>query len=95
MGMSIEEVIKELNWEIKVHSRVIKEEANNVDVESDWMKHWESVIEAFNIAINTMRKYQKIKEIIVDWESDGGAFEMSEPYWLRLIREVVEDGGEK
>ncbi len=43
-------------------------------------------------AIENMRKYQKIEEIIADWKSDGGAFEMSELYWLRLISEVVEDG---
>ncbi len=48
--------------------------------------------ESINVALETMRKYQKIQEIIADWRSDGGAFEMSESYWLRLISEVVEDG---
>ena len=43
-------------------------------------------------AIETMRKYQTIKEIIADWKSDGGAFEMSELYWLGLISEEVEGG---
>jgi hypothetical protein len=41
-----------------------------------------------------LEKYQKIQEIIADWKSDGGAFEMLEPYWLRLISEVVEDGND-
>ena len=45
-------------------------------------------------AIETMRKYQKIKEIIADWKSDGGTFEMSESYWLRMIKEVLEDGND-
>lgn len=45
-----------------------------------------------NFALDIIRKYQKIQEIIADWKSDGGAFEMSEPYWLRLISEVIEDG---
>jgi 3-dehydroquinate dehydratase len=48
--------------------------------------------ESMMIAIDTMHKYQKIQEIIADWRSDGGAFEMSENYWLRLISEVIEDG---
>ena len=52
----------------------------------------EKIDEAKLMVINTMRKYQKIEEIIADWKSDGGAFEMSEPYWLRIISEVVEDG---
>ena len=33
-------------------------------------------------AIDIIEKYQKIQEIIADWKSDGGAFEMSELYWL-------------
>ena len=49
---------------------------------------------SIEVAIETMRKYQKIEEIITDWKSDGGAFEMSESYWLRLISEVVEDGND-
>lgn len=48
--------------------------------------------EAIEIGVDAIRKYQKIQEIIADWKSDGGAFEMSEPYWLRLISEVIEDG---
>lgn len=47
-------------------------------------------IEAKDIAVDTMRKYQKIEQILDDWKSDGGAFEMSESYWLQLISEVVE-----
>lgn len=47
--------------------------------------------DARDTAIDTLRKYQKIQEIIADWKSDGGAFEMSELYWLRLISEVIED----
>lgn len=49
-------------------------------------------IEAKDIAVDTMRKYQKIAQILDNWKSDGGAFEMSESYWLNQIREVIEDG---
>jgi hypothetical protein len=48
--------------------------------------------ETLKFAVDTMRKYQKIEQIIADWKSDGGVFEMSEPYWLRLISEVIGDG---
>ena len=48
--------------------------------------------EHLSIAIEIMNKYQKIEEILDDWESDGGAFEMSESYWLNSIRKVIEDG---
>ncbi len=47
---------------------------------------------SINFAVETMCKYQKIEEIIADWKRDGGAFEMSELYWLKMIREAVEDG---
>ena len=49
-------------------------------------------VEAIKIGVETMRKYQKIQEIIADWKSDDEAFEMSESYWLKQISEVVEDG---
>ena len=50
--------------------------------------------QVFDIALDTMQKYQKIEQILDDWKSDGGAFEMSESYWLRLISEVIEDENE-
>jgi 3-dehydroquinate dehydratase len=52
----------------------------------------ENSTESLKTAIEIMRKYQKIEEIIADWKSDGGVFEMSESYWLQLISEVVEGG---
>ena len=47
---------------------------------------------ALRKALESMCKYQKIQEIIADWKSDGGVFEMTESYWLRLISEVIENG---
>ena len=48
--------------------------------------------EALIFAVDTMRKYQKIAQIIDDWSHDGGAFEMSDKYWLGKIEGVLEDG---
>ena len=50
--------------------------------------------QSLNTVVDIARKYQKIREIVADWKSDGGAFEMSESYWLKLISEVVEDGND-
>ena len=47
---------------------------------------------AYDLAVETLRKYQKIEQILEERESDGGAFEMSESYWLKMIKEVVKDG---
>ena len=55
------------------------------DACSDWR-------DSLAFAVDTLRKYQQIEQILDDWKSDGGAFEMSESYWLNQIREVVEDG---
>ncbi len=47
------------------------------------------ITEAFDMAIDTMRKYQKIVEIIKDHDADN----MPEDYWyIDKIREVLEDG---
>ena len=46
--------------------------------------------QAFSTAIDTMRKYQKIKEILDDWENNG---EEDDPInIIDNIGEVVEDG---
>lgn len=79
MGMTIDEIIQGIE--------VIKAQA-----EWEYPLDWQIVLDG---AIDTMRKYQKIEEIITDWKSDDGAFEMSELYWLRMISEVVEDGNDK
>ena len=48
---------------------------------------------ANTIAINTMRKYQKIKEIISDYINDDSVG-MSD-YWMGRIIEVITDGNNK
>ena len=78
MGMSIDKAIKKLKGQ-------------QADFNEQYIDYGR-INDAFFTAYEVMRKYQKIQEIIADWKSDGGAFEMSESYWLRLISEVLEDG---
>lgn len=78
MGMSIEQIIKYLPTPLCDDTVIGKEKQKEYD--------------AHDSAVIILHKYQKIKEIIADWKSDGSAFEMSESYWLQLISEVLEDG---
>lgn len=47
--------------------------------------------EAKKVAIATMRKYQKIKEIVEKWELDSWTDNLSYESMIQ-IREVLEDG---
>lgn len=47
---------------------------------------------ANTLAINTMRKYQKIQQILSDWTNDD--FVGMSDYWMGRIKEVVEDGND-
>jgi hypothetical protein len=60
----------------------------------DYCEYWEETRNdttiAFDIAIDTMRKYQKIQEIINNAKDSDGAIRFN---WLyEQIKEVVEDG---
>ena len=49
-------------------------------------------IDQYKVAIDTMRKYQKIEQILSDWINDD-LVGMSD-YWMGRIKEVVEDGND-
>lgn len=51
--------------------------------------------EGLGILIDIAHKYQKIEQILDDWKSDSGVFEVSGSYWLKQIREVIEDGNDR
>ena len=50
------------------------------------------IYETIDVAIDIMHKYQKIQEIINIWSNDTGKDNLSGEYYLRDIREVLEDG---
>lgn len=85
MGMTIEESISELKWVRKVNEEILKTDAKEMDVDSAWIKHWGNVIKSIDMAIDTMRKYQKINQILDNWK----AFKYDDNEALRLISEVV------
>ena len=72
MGMTIERIIEIFNEHDRISGILLCGNS-----EDDSLFNSETV-EAMNNINVILRKYQKIQEIIADWKSDGGAFEMSE-----------------
>ena len=50
--------------------------------------------EAKRVARDTIRKYQKIQEIVNIWSSDTGKDNLSGEYYLRDIRGVLDNGND-
>lgn len=102
MGMSIDEAVLELRWLKKVNQEILETDAKELDVDSAWVKHWESVTQALDIAIDTARKYQMmqadynarlkadLKAILVDLQLDveGQKFDthIDKDVWNDAIR---------
>lgn len=77
MGMEIEEAILYM----ELYKRNLLDSVSDLDKD----------IEAYEIAIDAMYKYQKIAQIIKDHDADN----MPDDYWyIDEIREVIEDGNE-
>ena len=75
MGMTIDEAIRRIDNHNYIHQR---REPRAIYIS-----------EAFKIATSTMRKYQKIEQIIKDHDNDR----IPEDYWyIDKIKEVIEDG---
>lgn len=58
MGITIDEAVLELRWLKKVNQEILETDVKELDVDSAWIKHWECVTQALDIAIDTARKYQ-------------------------------------
>lgn len=89
MGMSIDDCISELTWVRKVNEEILKADAKEIDIDSAWIKHWENVVKSLDVSIATMRKYQKIEEIVND--------RYGKPVFKTLdeVIKVVENGNDK
>ena len=61
IGMTIDEVVKELKWTLKVHEDILATDAKDLGIDSNWVKHWECIVEALKIAINTMNTYDRLR----------------------------------
>lgn len=61
MGMTIEEAVLELKWLKEVNQEILKIDTKELDIDGVWIKHWESVTQALDIAIDTARKYQMMQ----------------------------------
>ena len=78
MGMSIEEAIRRIDEHNYIHQR---KEPRAV-----------YITEALDVAIDTMRKYQKIKEIVAKWEEEVRSGISCSFDKMEDIKEVVKDG---
>ena len=73
MGMSIDEAIRRISHHNYIHQR---REPRAI-----------YITEAFKIATSTMRKYQKIEQIVNAWDDDENAMILA-----HKIKEVLENG---
>ena len=86
MGMTIADNIDFLNDAKKLFEDI----ANNPSINETVKIHF--TIESLESAIDILRKYQKIEQVLSDYINDDSVG-MSD-YWMGRIKEVVEDGND-
>lgn len=102
MGMSIEGCIHKLDFSIKAYQKMIDEHVSDgqvvgTGVRGEWSSNtplneaYQSHIDAYKMAIDTMRKYQKIAEIVTNNELEWGNTSVRANALLE-VKKVVEDG---
>ena len=85
MEMTIDTIIKDCEQSIKQSELFIK--AHQANMEIGEIKEYQYYIERDKLTIDTMRKYQKIEEILKNIPYGGEAT-------VRRIQEVIEDGND-
>ena len=98
--MTIDKVIHKLDFSISAYQKLIDEHVSDGEVvgtgvRGTWKantplnKSYQDMIDAFQFAKDTMRKYQQIQEIVKVWHQDiySKDFEC-----MAEIAEVIEDG---
>lgn len=88
MRMTIDTVIKDCEQSIKQSELFIKTHQANMEIGE--IKEYQYYIERDKLTIDTMHKYQKVEQILNDWENSG---QEDDPInILDNIIEVIEDG---
>lgn len=102
MRMTIDDCIHKLDFSIGAYQKLIDENVSNGEVvgtgvRGTWTastslnKAYSDMIEALQTAKDTMRKHQKIEQIIKDYDNDR----IPEDYWyIDKIKEVIEYGND-
>jgi len=100
MRMTIDECIHKLDFSIGAYQKLIDENVSSGEVvgtgvRGTWTastslnKAYSDMIEALQTAKDTIRKNQKVKQIVNAWDDDENAMILA-----RKIKEVIEDGND-
>ena len=105
MGLSIDDCIHKLDFSIGAYKKLIDENVSNGEVvgtrvRGTWTastplnKAYSDMIEALQTAKDTMRKYQKIEQIVSDFREyqKGISCGFGGATYMQMVSEVVEDG---
>lgn len=100
MGMAIDDCIHKLDFSIGAYQKLIDENVSSGEVvgtgvRGTWTastalnKAYSDMIEALQIAKDTVRKYQKLEQIVDAWDDDENAMILT-----HKIKEVMKDGND-